>query len=129
MENFGNLFQTADWKKEKHSPVIELPDKIEKEGIEVTVSIGKEIAHPNTTAHHIAWIEVLFKPKGEKFPYHLGRFDYLSHGASTSGPDESTVYTKPFTKFHFKTEKEGTLYAFSYCNIHGLWANSKELKF
>ncbi|RKZ00666.1 MAG: superoxide reductase, partial [Candidatus Hydrothermota bacterium] len=28
----------------------------------------------------------------------------------------------------FKTEKSGTILAASYCNIHGLWENSKELK-
>ncbi|HIJ17897.1 MAG TPA: Neelaredoxin, partial [Thermoplasmata archaeon] len=46
----------ADWKTEKHVPVIECPDKIAPDQIfDVTVMIGKEIAHPNTTAHHIRW--------------------------------------------------------------------------
>jgi desulfoferrodoxin (superoxide reductase-like protein) len=35
----------------------------------------------------------------------------------------------PFGKIKFKTEKEGTIIAFSYCNIHGLWANKEEIKF
>ena len=28
----------------------------------------------------------------------------------------------------WKTEKSGTIFATSYCNIHGLWKNQKELK-
>lgn len=129
MEHYANLFQTADWKKEKHVPVIELPEKVKKgENFNVTVSIGKEIPHPNTTEHHIVWIDVLFHPEGSKFPYHVGRFEFLSHGASTEGPNTSSIYTHPAVTFVFKTDKSGQLTAFSYCNIHGLWANSKELK-
>ena len=76
--NIGNLFQTGDWKNEKHSPVIEILEKGEK--IKVRVSVGKEIPHPNTTEHHISWIEVYFLPEGEKFPHNLGRFDLAAHG-------------------------------------------------
>ncbi|MEO0101659.1 MAG: class II SORL domain-containing protein [candidate division WOR-3 bacterium] len=129
MKNFAELFQSADWKKEKHTPVIEIPEKIRKgEEIKVTVSVGKEIPHPNTTEHHISWLDIYFLPEGEKFPYHLGRFEFLSHGASVQGPNTSSVYTSPIVNFSFKTEKPGTLYAHSYCNIHGLWVNSLEIK-
>ena len=129
MKSFADLFKTADWKQEKHSPVIELPEKAARgEVLKVTVSVGKEIPHPNTTEHHISWIEVYFLPEGEQFPYQLARFDFTSHGASTAGPNTSTIYTEPFVVFSFKTEKSGTLYAFSYCNIHGLWASQVELK-
>ncbi|MEA2070312.1 MAG: class II SORL domain-containing protein [Asgard group archaeon] len=127
MKPFAELFQTADWKSEKHAPVIEVHEA-KKEGIKVTVSIGKEIPHPNTTAHHISWIQVYFLKEGEKFPYELGKFEFNAHGASTKGPDTSTIYTHPKATFEFKSEKPGTLYAFSYCNIHGLWANHKELE-
>ena len=129
MEQMFDIFQTADWKQEKHVPVIELPDTIMKgENINVKVSIGKEISHPNTTEHHIVWIDVYFHPAGEKFPYHVGRLEFLSHGASVNGPNTSTVYAHPEGTFVFKTEKPGRLLAFSYCNIHGLWTNEKELK-
>ncbi len=129
MKSLSELFQSADWKKEKHTPVIELPEKIKKgEEIKITLSVGKEIPHPNTTEHHIAWIDVHFLPEGEKFPYHLGRFEFITHGASTEGPNKSSVYTQPYITFSFQTEKSGTLYAHSYCNIHGLWVNSIELK-
>jgi superoxide reductase len=124
-----DLFQAADWKKEKHVPVIEAPEKSSKgENIKVTVTIGKEIAHPNKTEHHIAWIEVFFLPKEGKFPYNLGRFEFLAHGASTEGPDTSTVYTHHEAHFSFKTDKPGTIIAFSYCNIHGPWKNTREIE-
>lgn len=129
MKPIGELFQTADWKAEKHVPVIELLSKPKKgENIKIMVSVGKEIPHPNTTEHHIVWIDVQFLPDGEKFPYHLGRFEFLAHGASTQGPNTSTIYTQPEVVLAFKTEKSGTVYAYSYCNIHGLWSNSMELR-
>ena len=125
----NNLYQTADWKKEKHVPVIESPASAAKgQKISVTVSVGKEIAHPNTTEHHIGWIEVYFQAEGEKFPYQLGRFDFSAHGASATGPNTSTIFTEPQVTISFKTEKSGTIYAASYCNIHGLWENSQGLK-
>lgn len=124
------LYQSADWKKEKHVPVIEIIEKDKEKGIvKIDVSVGKEISHPNTTAHHICWIEVYFLPEGSKFPYQIGRFDFDSHGASVDGPDTSSVYTEPVVQIKFKTQKNGKLYATSYCNIHGLWENSIELNF
>lgn len=128
MQELSNIFQTADWKKEKHVPVIEIAGKIAKgEDITVSVTVGKEIAHPNTTEHHIAWIDLYFQPEGSKFPYNLGRFEFNSHGASTDGPNTSTVYTHPTVSAKFKTEKSGNIFAFSNCNIHGLWMNSMDI--
>jgi superoxide reductase len=95
--------------------------------VTVTVTVGKELAHPNTTEHHIRWIQVYFMPKGEKFAVHLGRFEFDAHGESAQGPNTSTVYTSPSVTFNFKSEKSGTIVAGSYCNIHGLWNNEKEI--
>ncbi|MGY4707190.1 class II SORL domain-containing protein [Candidatus Bipolaricaulota sp. J31] len=122
----GELVQTADWKAEKHVPVIDAPETAKPgEPFQVTVSVGKEVPHPNTTEHHIAWVSVYFHPEGEKFPHHVARFDFAAHGASTQGPNTSTVYTEPVATFIMRTEKSGTLYAVSFCNIHGLWEGSK----
>ncbi|MDD3725659.1 MAG: desulfoferrodoxin family protein [Candidatus Ratteibacteria bacterium] len=125
----SDLYQSADWKKEKHIPVIEVLERDVNKGIKIEISVGKEIKHPNTTAHHIVWIEVYFLPDGEKFPYQIGRYDFLAHGASTEGSDTSSVYTEPVIQTTFKTSKGGKIFATSYCNIHGLWENSTELKF
>jgi superoxide reductase len=130
MSEFKDLFQSADWKKEKHAPVIEIRDKIMKgEYFNVTATVGKEIPHPNTTEHHISWIEVYFLPDGEKFPAQIGKFEFTAHGESTQGADTSTIYTQPEVMLSLKTEKSGIIYASSYCNIHGLWQYALEIDF
>jgi len=129
MTETKDLFQSADWKLEKHVPVIEAPDKVKKSEIfKVTLTVGKEIAHPNTTEHHIAWVELFFLAEGEKFPNQVGRFEFGAHGASTQGPNTSTVYTHSEVICSIKTDKPGTILANSYCNIHGLWQNSKKVE-
>ena len=119
--------QTADWKTEKHVPVIDI--KGVKDGVAVVkVTVGKEIAHPNTTNHHIKWMDLFLWPEGEKFPVEIGYCTFDHHGESAQGPDSSGIYSEPVAKFVFKTEKSGTLMATSYCNIHGLWKSEANLK-
>lgn len=128
MAELKELFQSADWKTEKHVPVIEVQDSAKKgESIKVTVSVGKQIAHPNKAEHHIRWIEIYFHPKGEKFPYQIGRVEFSAHGESIQGPDTSTVYSGYEVVLAFKTDKPGTVFASSFCNIHGLWQGSKDI--
>src|SRR3989339_573128 len=124
----GTHIQQADWKTENHTPAIESPDTVQADAwFEVKLTVGKEMPHPNTTEHHIRWIALFFLPDGEKFPYQIGRFEFASHGESTQGPNTSTIFTNPEVVTSFKTEKAGTLLASSYCNIHGLWQNSKKI--
>ena len=128
MTTINELFQSSDWKQEKHVPVIEAPGKVKKgEFVLIEVSVGKQIPHPNTTEHHIRWIEVYFLPQGEKFPFQLSRLEFTAHGESTQGPNTSSVYTHPEGVIHFKTDRPGTIIASSYCNIHGLWENSQSI--
>ncbi len=125
MNKLSALYQNADWKSEKHSPVIEVLKEIKKgEVIQIKVSVGKEIPHPNKTEHYIRSINVYFHPENEKFPVQIGYADFSSHGESINGPDSSTIYTSPEITINFKTEKNGTVFATSYCNIHGLWESS-----
>ncbi len=124
----SEMLQSDDWKNEKHVPVIEVgegaaPDEV----FEVRVTLGKEVAHPNTTAHHIRWISLYFKPEGSAQPFEVGKAMFAAHGASTEGPDKSTVYTHHGCTFRMKTGRPGTLMAMAYCNIHGLWQSSAEL--
>ena len=128
MKEFGELFQSADWKTEKHVPVIECADQVKAGDLFiVTVSVGKEVAHPNTTEHHIRWISVYFHPEGGKFPYEVGRFEFSAHGESTDGPNQGPVYTNHEVAVSLKITKPGVLYATSLCNIHGLWQSAKEI--
>jgi len=129
MAELNSLIQSADWKKEKHVPVIDSPDKAKKgDLVKATFTVGKEIAHPNTTEHHIRWISVFFLPDGEKFPIQIARAEFDAHGESAAGPNMSTVYTHPEAGASFKTDKPGMILASSYCNIHGLWQSSKRLE-
>lgn len=129
MAELKDLLQSADWKAEKHVPVIELPEQAKaSEIIKVSVTVGKEIAHPNKTEHHIRWIEVYFLPEGEKFALQIGRAEFCAHGESAKGADTSSVYTHPKVELNFKTERSGVVYASSYCNIHGLWQSAQAVK-
>jgi len=127
MAELRDLFQSGDWKQEKHVPAIEIAAAGDG-AAEAVVSVGKDIPHPNTTAHHIAWIEVYFLPDGAKFPYQIARTDFAAHGASAQGPDTSGVFAAPTVRVSFKTGGPGTVFAAAYCNIHGLWQGSAPLK-
>ena len=129
MAKIGELYQTADWKSEKHVPVIDCPDEVKSgEMFDVAVTLGKEVAHPNTTEHHIRWIQLFFKPEGDKFTYQVGNFEFTAHGESVEGADKGPVYTNHSVVTTMKTTKHGVLHATSLCNIHGLWEYAKEIK-
>lgn len=120
--SIGNLYQSGDWKGEKHVPVIHAPETVKKdETVEVKMVIGEEIAHPNTFEHHIVWIKLYFQPEASKFPVEIGTANLSAHG-------ESDLLTEASAVFNFKATTSGTIFATSYCNIHGLWENSAELK-
>lgn len=125
----ADLIKSEDFKKEKHVPVIEVAEKVKNgEKTEITVSVGKEIPHPNTTEHHIRWIKVFFQPDGDPYVYEIGSYEFNAHGESVKGPNTGDVYTEPVIKTLVKLNKSGTILALSYCNIHGLWENSKKVE-
>ncbi|MEN8142240.1 MAG: class II SORL domain-containing protein [Thermodesulfobacteriota bacterium] len=129
MAKIGDLFQSADWKTEKHVPVIECADSVAKgEIFKVKISLGKEVSHPNTTEHHISWIQLFFKPEGGKFTYQVGSFEFTAHGESVDGPNAGPVYSHHSVTAECNIEENGTLVATALCNIHGLWENSREIK-
>ena len=124
----GELIQTADWKKEKHAPDIACPEAVAAgEEFVVEVSVGKEIPHPNTTEHHISWIDLYFHPEGDKFAFHVGRFEFTSHGESAKGANEGPVNTEPKLTVVVKLKTGGMFHAVSHCNIHGLWESEKAI--
>jgi superoxide reductase len=128
MATLGEKLQHADWKKEKHVPVIEAPDEVKAgEVFDVRATLGKEVAHPNTTEHHISHITLYFEPEGSKFVHQVGHFEFSAHGESTEGPNQGPVYTHHTVVTSVKLEKPGTFYAVALCNIHGLWESTKEI--
>ncbi len=125
----SELYKSADFKAEKHVPVIEAPASIKAGEVStIKVTVGKEIPHPNTTEHHIRWIKVFFWPDGGKFPIDLGGGQFEAHGESAEGPNKGGVYVEPQAIVALKTDKAGKIIATSYCNIHGLWKAEQEIK-
>ena len=119
-KTLSEYVKTADWKSEKHVPVISLPASVAAGQVfEVEVAVGKEIPHPNTVEHHIAWIALHFVPEGSPVSVEIGRVDLSSHG-----PAVSTAST---AKFAVQLQKGGVFYATAYCNLHGLWSSSAAL--
>jgi len=126
MNKLGEMVKTADWKSEKHVPVIEAPDTVKAgEFFQVSVVVGKEIAHPNTTEHHIAWIAIHFIPDGAKVSYEIGRFEFSAHGQSVAGPNLGPVHTDGSVVTRIKISAPGAICATAYCNIHGLWESDR----
>lgn len=126
---FEHIIKSADWKTEKHAPVIEAPEMVKAgEKFVVDLSVGKEIPHPNTTEHHIRWIKLYFMPEGGKFPFEVANVEFTVHGESVDGPNKGPVYTEPHAKVAMKITSPGMLIAASYCNIHGLWESAQEIK-
>lgn len=115
----SETIQSGDWKNEKHVPEVEVKN-IGENTYEVTAEVGKEIAHPNTLEHHIAWIKVFFIQEGTKIPVEVLSYNFSAHG-------EKGVFTAPKAVATFTSENKGTLLALSYCNIHGLWQYETEL--
>lgn len=110
--SISSSIKTADFKSEKHVPAIKL---LSKDGdlYTVEVSVGAEIAHPNTLEHSISYIDLYIK--SSEGPIQLiGKAQFNAHG-------ELDLITEPSAIFKFKAPKGGTLHAVSYCNIHGLW--------
>ena len=84
--------QTADFKTEKHVPVVE---EI-KDGMRVVVG---STPHPMTAEHHIEWIEVI---NGD---WHNRKY------LAPTGPATAEFYVKP----------QSGMIVREFCNIHGLW--------
>ena len=116
----SSLIKSADWKAEKHVPVITLLGDFKPgEPMEVEVSVGKEIPHPNTVEHHIAWIALYYVADGSQLPVELARADFSAHGPE--------IFTEPVLKARVKLPNHGTLYAVAYCNLHGLWESEAKI--
>jgi len=104
--------------KEKHVPIIKLPEKVEAgKEFEVIINVGEKVPHPNTIEHHIKWIQIFAEIEGRTYnPVHVVTFDF--------GP----TLAEPKVKFKMKLEKSATLIVLEYCNLHGVWENSIKIE-
>ncbi len=123
-ETLSATVKTADWKAEKHVPVITVPASAKAgEWIDVEINVGKEIPHPNTMQHHISWIALHFVPKGANTSIELARVELSAHGDSMTdvpGP----AFTAPSARLRIRLSVSGALHATAYCNLHGLWTSA-----
>jgi len=115
--DFSTLIKTGkDEGKEKHLPHMEV-DKGHRSGKDIVrVVVGHGEPHPNTVEHHIAWIELYGVRKNNDKVIALGRA-VCAPFFSNPNIRVQVNHIEDFKAFH----------ALSYCNIHGLWANSLEL--
>ena len=128
MSEFSSTIQNADWKVEKHAPVIEAPESVKAgEIFTVSAGLGKAIAHPNTPQHYIGWISLYFLPEGAKLPIQVAHAEFKAHGDSTTD-QPGPALTNPNMTASLKLAKSGVLQAVAYCNIHGVWQSSKAIQ-
>jgi len=108
----GDILKTADVEgKEKHVPVIEVGKGKGEAGADIVhVIVGKEVPHPNTVEHHIAWVE-LYGVKKEGQVISLGRAEF------------APGYTTPNVRFQVPVDQFKSFCALEYCNVHGVWEN------
>jgi superoxide reductase len=115
--SFSGIIKTGkDEGREKHVPTITI-DKGHKEGKDIVrVVVGHEVAAPNTSEHHIAWIELYGVKKDGGQVINLGR--------ATWAP----VYSNPNVRFQINQIHDfKAFHALAYCNIHGLWGSLLEV--
>jgi len=118
-EHFGDLiYSRENEEKMKHTPHIEAPDRIKAgEEFMVTVIAGKEVPHPNTAEHHIKCVQVFAEEEGRPYnPIQVATLDL--------GP----AYGEPKVTFSIRLKKTSKLWVLVYCNLHGLWENSKGIE-
>jgi superoxide reductase len=102
---------TTDLEK-KHLPVISAPEKVKPgECFEVTVEVGKLLAHPNEPAHFIEFIDLY---SGDTF---LARLDLT---AKLTCPVMKTCVSLDHA--------HGKLRAFTRCNLHGTWESTADIE-
>ena len=119
----GEFVKTADWKMEKHVPVIDCAQRMRpNEPFSVVVTVGRDIPHPNEPGHHIDWIALHYVPEGSSTSVELARCAFSAHGAG-SGLASGVVKTSATMTVQVAVEKPGKLIATAYCNIHGLWSS------
>jgi superoxide reductase len=98
--------------EKKHVPVISAPARVKKgEKFEVTIEVGKLMAHPNEPGHYIDFIELYADHT------YLARVDFT---ARNTWP--TAKLTLSLDHIHKK------LRAYEHCNLHGVWEGDCEIE-
>ena len=118
-KRFGEIIipPSKEMGKEKHVPIIDAPSEVKAgESFTVTVEVGKKVPHPNTVEHHISMIQLYSLEEDSQYVANVGTFNI--------GP----TLAVPRVTLSVIIQKNSTLYALGYCNIHGIWDYSVEVK-
>ena len=103
--------------KEKHVPIIDAPASAKAgEPFSVTVEVGKTVPHPNTVEHHISMVQLYVLNEDSQFAVNVGTFNL--------GP----TVASPKITIPVMIQQNSTLYALGYCNLHGVWDYSVDVK-
>ena len=90
--------------EKKHTPVVSGPANAKKgEPFEVSIEVGKLLAHPNENGHFIEWIDLY---SGDTFLARVGLEPRL---------------TVPRVKVGVALDHGHALVAKARCNLHGVW--------
>ncbi len=102
-------------KAETHTPKIEAPDTVKKgEPFTVKITVGP---HEMKSHHSIRYVEIWFYEEGRAFnPVRIAKIEWEPEYAVAEASVKVVL------------NKSGTLYAISYCNLHGLWEARKEVR-
>ncbi len=126
-QDLSAFVKSADWKQEKHVPAITAPAEVASgEWVDVEVTVGKDIPHPNTVEHHIVWIALHYVPEGSPVSIELARVELAAHGQAAVA-NEGPARTAPGVRFRVQLARSGSLHATAYCNIHGLWTSAVDI--
>lgn len=129
MADIKNRLEGLEFKEDRHIPFIYIPERIKKnEDFTVKVTVGKDALHPHTKDHYIRWIEVFFQTRDEIAPNEIRKFEFTPYEEEPATPEDNNTSMPREVTISFKTAKAGTIFATSYCNIHGLWQNSKYIE-
>lgn len=120
-DSFNKEWLAAAYSAEQHLPVIDAPDTVKRGDI---VKVKVRI---NRTEHDIRWISVYFQPRGEHNLQQLGRFEFMPRGEESGDTGEGAACTRLEGVMRFRVEKSGTIFVSSYCNVHGLWENFRDI--
>ena len=118
-DRFGSIVQppSKEMSMEKHVPIIDAPPQVSAgEPFNITIEVGKVVAHPNTVEHHIKWIELYAIEDGSANAVELGHYEFFP------------TYANPKVTVTVMLKKNSTLYALEHCNIHGLWDYSMKIR-
>ena len=96
--------------EKKHLPIISCPENVKKgENFEVTIEVGKLLAHPNENTHYIDSIELF---AGEIFIARTSLIPVVGH---------------PKITLTVSLTDSQNLVARTRCNLHGIWQYEKKV--